>query len=197
MSQDPRPAAPTPLTRDELERLRARDPDALGRFFERYVDHVFGLAHRLLGDREAAQDLTQEVFLKVYRAASQLDPGRDPTPWVTAITCNACRDVWRSGAYRMGRRSDSIEDDPSVSGRLAPGTNDPERDAIAGERERIVQEALQEMPPQLREVIVLHDWQGLDHREIASLLGIGHAAARKRYSRALGALAARLDGRLS
>lgn len=197
MSQVPRSGDTAPLTRDELERLRTRDPDALGRFFERYVGHVYGLVHRLLGDREAAEDVTQEVFLKVYRAAAQMDPGRDPTPWVTAIACNACRDVWRSGAYRMRRRSDSIEDDPGAAARLVGVAGDPERDALASERERIVQDALGRLPAPLREAVVLHDWQGLDHREIAELLGIGHAAARKRYSRALAALGRLLEGRLA
>ena len=82
----------------ELERVRARDPEALAAFFERYVDRVFGLVYRLLGDRTLAEDMTQDVFLKVHRAAHQLDPRRDPRPWIMTIAHNACRDLWRSAA---------------------------------------------------------------------------------------------------
>ena len=164
--------------------------------FERHFDQVFGLVFRLLGDRAAAEDITQDVFLKVHRAAHQLDASRDPGPWLTAIAYNACRDLWRSGGYRLARRSASIEGDPSLPERLSAGGNEPERDALAAERERLVQEAVALLPPPLRALVVLHDYQGLSHPEIAKLLGLNHSAARKRYSRALAALAPLIKDRL-
>src|SRR4029077_12114053 len=99
---------PEPPSSEELERVRARDRDALGRFFERYFDLVFGIALRLLGSREGAEDLTQEVFFKVQRAADQIDPRRDPAPWLTTIVYNACRDIWRSRGDRLPRRGQSL-----------------------------------------------------------------------------------------
>jgi len=184
------PLAPPPgLSRDLLERARARDPEALAAFFERYFDRVYGLVYRLLGERAAAEDMTQEVFLKVHRAIDRLDPDRDPGPWLTTIATNACRDLWRSGAYRIGRRSGSIEGDPIVAERLSRGTNDPERDLLAREREELVRNAVLRLPEPLREAVVLYDYQGLSHQEIAEIMGLNHAAARKRYSRALTALA--------
>ena len=173
----------------ELERMRARDPEALAAFFERYVDRVYGLACRLLGDRTLAEDMTQEVFLKVHRAAHQLDPSRDPGPWLMTITHNACRDLWRSNAWKLTRRAVSLDGDSPVAATLSRGTNDPERALLADERERLVQEALLKLPEPLRAAIVLHDYQGMGHDEIAAATGIHHAAARKRYSRALAALA--------
>src|SRR5262249_21006961 len=138
------------------------------------------------------EDASQEVFYKVYRAAARLDPARDPAPWIAAIAYNACRDLWRSVPQRIARHSGSIEDDPGLAATLTRGTNDPERDTLARERERLVQQAIGELPEQLRAPVVLHDYQGLSHQEIAELLGIEHAAARKRYSRALAALGERL-----
>jgi RNA polymerase sigma-70 factor (ECF subfamily) len=193
IESDERPRHRPPPSRAVLEELRLRDPAAMGAFFEHYFDLVFGLVFHLLADRTAAEDVTQEVFYKVYRAAHQLDPTRDPAPWLTAIAYNACRDLWRSGTHRMGLRSASIDDDPAVAERLTHGTNDPERDTLANERERRVQEAVAELPEPLRTTIVLHDYQGLSHQEIAKLLEIEHAAARKRYSRALAALAGLLQ----
>ena len=184
-----KPPLRPPLERAVLERVRQREPDAMGDFFEHYVDMVFGLVLRLLGDRTAAEDVTQEVFYKVHRAAHQLDTARDPAPWLTAIAYNACRDVWRSAAYRMTQRSGSIEDETGPAARLASGTADPEHELLRGERERLVREAIGRLPEQLRTPIVLYDYQGLSHQQIASVLNIQHAAARKRYSRALAALA--------
>ncbi|HEY2955619.1 MAG TPA: RNA polymerase sigma factor [Candidatus Eisenbacteria bacterium] len=178
---------PAPPPREELERLRARDPEALGAFFERYFDRVYGLVYHLLGERAAAEDATQEVFLKVHRAASQLDASRDPAPWLAAIAYNTCRDIWRSGAYRMRRRSASIEQDPAVAMRLSHG-DDPEQAALRTERERLVREAIARLPEPMRAAVLLYDYHGLSHQEIAEAMGVGHAAARKRYSRALAAL---------
>ena len=186
-------AAPS---RAEIEAVRARDAAALGRFFERYVNRVFGLTLRLVGERALAEDITQEVFLRVHRAAHTLDPERDPGPWVMTIAHNLCRDVWRSGAYRMGRQSESLDGDPAAAERLSSGINQPERDHERSERERVVQDALLALPEHLRAVIVLHDYEGLGHEEIARSLGIEHAAARKRYSRALAALAGLLEGKV-
>ncbi len=189
------PATVSASDRAQLERVRSRDPEALGWFYDQYLDLVFGLAWRLLGDRTRAEDVASEVFLKVHRAADRLDPARDPAPWLTTITTNVCRDLWRSGAYRMSARAADI-DDPAAAATLSSGRNDPEADTLSNERERLVQAALLELPEPLRTVIVLHDYQGLDHREVADTLHIAHDAARKRYSRALAALEQKLRGRL-
>jgi len=190
------PGMVPPLPREVLERVRQRDPEALGAFYDRYVDRVFALALRLLGNRAAAEDITAEVFLKVHRAAPQLDASRDPAPWLATIATNACRDLWRSGADRMQRRSDSLEDTAGLADRLGAGDDGPERDALARERERLVQQAITELPEPLRVAVVLHDYEGLDHLEVAKLTGIEHAAARKRYSRALEALGRKLKEKL-
>jgi RNA polymerase sigma-70 factor (ECF subfamily) len=188
---------PPPLTREQLEGVRRRDPAALGELFERYFDQVYGVVHRLIGDRPAAEDVTQEVFLKVHRAAHQLDPSRDPGPWLMTIATNACRDLWRSGAWRMSRRSASVEDDPVAASKLVSASENPERGMIAAERERLVQDAIARLPEPLRVSIVLHDYQGLSHQEVATITGVHHAAARKRYSRAIAALGAQLRGVLA
>jgi RNA polymerase sigma-70 factor (ECF subfamily) len=176
------------MTREVLEGVRRRDPAALGRFYELTFDPIYALAFRLLGERSAAEDLTQEVYLRVYRAAERLDPGRDPLPWLRTIAANLARDRWRSFAGKVASRSVSIDDRPGVGATLANGRATPEARTLAEERDRLVQEALGRLPPELREVVVLRDYEGLGHAEIARIVGATHAAVRKRYSRALAQL---------
>jgi len=178
-----------PVTAETLARVRKRDPQAMALFFECYFDRVYGLACRLLGDRTSAEDVTQDVFQKVHRAAHQLDASRDPGPWLMTITHNACRDFWRSRAYKLARKSRSLEDTEGLAEMLpSPGEN-PEETAGRRERARRVQEAILDLPEELRAVVVLHDYQGLGHEEIAKMIGATHVGTRKRYSRALTRLA--------
>lgn len=185
-----------PPPREELVLVRDADPEALGRFFDRYFPMVFGLVARLLGSRSAAEDAAQDVFLKAYRAIDRLDVDRDPGPWLTTIAYNVCRDRWRSSAGRMDRHSASVDDRPELAHRLRDERPDPQAELLATERERMVQQALLELPVAAREVIVLHDYEGLAHDRIAEMLDSSHAAIRKRYSRAVKALGEILRGRL-
>jgi RNA polymerase sigma-70 factor (ECF subfamily) len=185
-----------PPPHDELVRVRDGDHEAMGRFFDRYFPMIFGLVARLLSSRSAAEDATQDVFLKVYRAIDRLDPERDPGPWLTTIAYNVCRDRWRSAAGRMDRQSSSVDDRPELAHHLRDTGPDPQDELLADERERIVQQALTELPEAAREVIVLHDYEGIPHDRIAEMLGASHAAIRKRYSRAVKSLGEILKGRL-
>lgn len=188
----PRRSPIAPPAREELVRLRQRDPAAMESFFDRYFERIYALAHRMMGDREQAEEVTQDVFLRVNRGIERLDPDRDPGPWLTAIVCNACREVWRGAHHRALKRSVSLDDveDWHAEHPRAQGT--PETSALEAERREVVRGALRELPETLREVVVLYDYEGMSHKEIAVALGASHAAVRKRYSRALAALATAL-----
>jgi RNA polymerase sigma-70 factor (ECF subfamily) len=183
------------LHRDLREGVRRRDRDALAAFYDRYFEEVYGLAFRLLGDRESAEDVAQDVFVKVHRAAERLDAGRDPLPWLAAIVWNTCRDRWRSGPHRMGMRSTDVTM-PAVAATLSADGDDPAQQLLLSEREQLVQGALGELPEGLRAVVVMHEYAGLDLQQVAHALGVSHAAARKRHSRALERLGELLRGRL-
>ncbi|HET9950761.1 MAG TPA: RNA polymerase sigma factor [Candidatus Eisenbacteria bacterium] len=178
------PGSPSVL----LEGVRRRDPASLDAFFEQHFERVYSLVARLLGNRAAAEDAAQEVFLKIHRAAHTIDPARDPGPWVATIAANVCRDIWRSSPYRMGRKSDSIDDTPGLADRLKSGAANPEEDALAAERARLVREAVMELKDDYREVVVLRDYDGRSYEEIAAMAGANETAVRKRYSRALAEL---------
>lgn len=181
------------LARASLERVRAREPEALAAFFTTYFDRVYALVYRLLGDRARAEDAVSDVFLKVHRAAGRLDPERDPMPWLVTIASNVCKDLWRSGTEKLHRGAVPI-DDPSLRESLTTGANDPEEGLVRGERQQAVRRAIQALPDDLRDSVLLFDYAGESHEEIAAALGITHDAARKRHSRALAALGRALGG---
>ncbi len=187
-----RTQTPAPSVLD-LEGVRRRDPEALAAFFERHFDRVYGLVYRLLGDRHLAQDATQEVFLKLHRAAHTVDPHRDPGPWVTTIAYNVCRDIWRSGAFRLSRQAVSLDDPSHGDGAFASPAADPERDLIATERRERVQAAIRMLKEPLRVAVVLREYEGLSYERIAEVTGTSPVAARKRYSRGLAELGKLLE----
>jgi RNA polymerase sigma-70 factor (ECF subfamily) len=194
LSEAPHPPSSSPtrgrpsLSKETLEGVRRREQDALGELFEAYADNLFSLAYRLLGDRTAAEDVTQNVFLKVHRAAHQLDPDRDPGPWLTTITHNLCREHWRSWSYKLGRRSRSFEDAPDVAGALRDDGKDPEAEVLSTERGERLQRAILRLPESMRTVVLLHDYRDFTHEEIARIVDASPAAVRKRYSRGLALL---------
>jgi RNA polymerase sigma-70 factor (ECF subfamily) len=177
-----------------LDAVRRRDPEALGEFFESYFDRLYNVAYRLVGNRAQAEDVLQEVFLKVHRAAHQLDPERDPGPWLATLTRNACRELWRRRKRRLDRHARSLDTGAPVQETLATEGRGPEAETLRSERNRMIADALMKLPFVLREVVVLREYHGLSHREVASVLGARDATVRKRYSRALAELRQHLKG---
>ena len=177
-----------------LQGVQRGDSEALGEFFEHYFNRIYGLAYRLLGERAAAEDATQDVFYKVQKAAHKLDPSRDPTPWLITITVNTCRSLWRSVSHRMSVRSIELDSEAPGSVQLADAGRDPEQQLMSAERELEVQTAINRLPEGLKTVVLLRDYEGMDHLEIADVLQISHDAVRKRYSRALAELGESLKG---
>jgi RNA polymerase sigma-70 factor (ECF subfamily) len=173
--------------------LARREPLALARFFDAYFERVYAYLHRLLADPHLAEDLAQEVFLQVHRALASYDPSRDPRPWLFTIATNKLRDHWRSRAAQAGREELPLEAEelgeraawfdsapPAVSG----------EEALAAE----VRAAIEALPEGLRAAVSLRVHEGLSFEDIGRILGRNEVAARKRYSRGLAALRARLGG---
>ena len=178
----------SPLTPADLEKVRARDPEALGLLFDVCFGRVYNLAYRLMGQEAAAQDITQEVFLRVHRAAHQLDPTRDPVPWLMTITTNLCREQWRSRQGRQDKATASLDADPDRTRDVPSAAAAPDADLVEADRRRLLEDGLARLPDAMREVVVLHDLQGLSHEQIAHMMDEAATAVRKRYSRALARL---------
>lgn len=176
------PPAPATLLSDEalMERVRADELDCLAGLFERYQGPLFGFLARLAGgDRDVAQDLTQNVFVRVLRYRASYQPGQPFRAWVYQLA----RHVW-ADYYQRQRPSADLEEveKTAAHGRAAQAQR------AATDQHESLHEALNLLPPAQREVLLLHRFQGFDYAEIGEQLGCTAGAARVKAHRALDAL---------
>lgn len=146
---------------------------------------VYGIAWRLLGRVEDAQDAAQEVFLRLYRSIARIDPGRPLAPWLDRVTVNVCRDLGRRRKRRQRLSSVSLDEIQQEHGAEPedPAAG-PERRAGSREEHRWLLDALATLPEKERAAIVLRDLQGLPTAEVAEALGSSPVTVRTQISRA-------------
>ena len=173
------------LDRDVVEGFRAGKDDAVRALYRHYGRLVYTVAYRILNDRQLAEDATQQAFLQAWRASSTFDPDRDMAPWLATITRRVAIDLQRS---ENRRPSTSLEvasvDDPALV------TLPPSEEAVWETWQ--VRAAIDELPPEEREVVRLQHLQGHTHTEIAEKLGVPLGTVKSRSSRAHQHLAHRL-----
>jgi len=170
--------------RSLLERIRHGDTEAAGELFEQYSPALLRFSDRLLSDRGAAEEVTQEVFVKVITRAHQYDGRADVSSWLFAIAANACRDRRRRDRRAMVVPLEAVAE-PAQKGEGV------ESRLLARERRGAVREALESLSEEQREALVLARYHGLPYSEIASVLGISVGAVKTRIFRAVETLKAR------
>ncbi len=163
-----------------VERHRCGDLHAFDEVYERFSEMVYNLAMRLSGNREEAADLTQEIFLRIYRHLGSFGGRSTLKTWVFRIAVNHCRD-------RLSRHvppMQSIDDDYEEGGiPVADPARGPEELAVAADEGRRVTECLAYLPQVFREAVVLRDLEGLSYEEIAEVLGVRVGTVRSRIAR--------------
>jgi RNA polymerase sigma-70 factor (ECF subfamily) len=155
-----------PLETDQalIARIEARDADALARLYDRHATRLLGLAERILGGGGEAEEVVQEVFLYVWRAAASFDPARGSAlAWLLVATRSRAIDRLRARRPASSRGELRRLDDVPES--AAPG--DVELDSAAREWESLCLAAIGELPPEQRRVLELAYFEGLTHTEIA------------------------------
>ena len=177
---------------DFLLRCREGDEASWRELVARHARKVFGLAYRFTGRVDEAEDLTQEVFIKVYQTLERYDAGVGSFgSWLMAVARNQSIDRYRRCRQEHQRR---VEDPEAVD--LAPsGDESALRSLEREERVRLVHRGLRALPSELREVLVLFDLQGVPYDEIAETLGIPLGTVKSRINRGRLELAKRLRGR--
>jgi RNA polymerase sigma-70 factor (ECF subfamily) len=150
---------------------------------------VYALCYRFTGSGSEAQDLTQEVFLRVFRTIKSFhsDEGSFAT-WLARVTRNLLIDHYRR--TRQERVTDSIEEQLPMLEQVGAGAPERPDHALAGrEASEILQATLQKLSPDLREAVILRDLQEMEYREIAAVLAIPEGTVKSRINRGRAELA--------
>jgi RNA polymerase sigma-70 factor (ECF subfamily) len=150
----------------------------------RHTRRVYNLCYRFTGQPQEAEDLTQEVFLRVYRTlASYKATHGGFTTWMTSVTRNLLIDHYRR--TKKDRVTSSLDEEATMAkleGK-ASAARRPDQIAVAGELSMQVQHALGRLSPDLREAVILRDLQGLDYREIQVVLAVPEGTVKSRINR--------------
>ena len=146
--------------------------EALAALYDRYAGAVFAMALRIVADREVAEEVTQEIFLRVWRHAASYDPKRGKvTTWMLGLTHNLAIDQVRR--RRTQARPMPVDDDgEAMTADVPDPAVDVEAEVWGAERGRVLAAALQDLPPPQREVIEHAYFRGLTQVEIAARVGI-------------------------
>ncbi|MBI3932846.1 MAG: sigma-70 family RNA polymerase sigma factor [Acidobacteria bacterium] len=177
---------------DLLLRCRRGDETAWREVVARYTRRVFAVAYRFTGRVDAAEDLTQEIFVKVYQSLDGFrESGGSFGAWLLTVARHQAIDDYRRRREELRRQ---VEDPAMLEGLRAPGDS-PLRSLERDERVRFVHRGLRALPAELREPVVLCDLEGLSYDEIAKTLGLPLGTVKSRINRGRLELAKRLLGR--
>ncbi len=165
-----------------IYRARQSDPGAFNTLVLAHQQIAYNVAYRILGERDGAEDATQDSFLKAYRKLGQFRGGSFRA-WVLRIVVNTCHDLLRA---RRRHPSCSLGGDGSGDeheGYLPDGGESPEEFVIRGELSDRIQAALGGLPVDQRVVVILHDIEGVTYEEISASTGMPLGTVKSRLSR--------------
>lgn len=172
-----------------IRRCLQRDDHAWRQIVESQHRRVYSLCYRFTGSTSDAEDLTQEVFLKVYRSLNTFDVERGSfQSWMTALARNLLVDHFRRTRAEQTTGSldagwDGSDDMPALIDTVEGYGPDPLQRSITGEVQALVQKALLKVSPELREAVILRDLKDMDYKEIAEVLRIPEGTVKSRISR--------------
>jgi len=150
--------------------------------YERYATDVLRVAYYYLGDRSQAEDVTQDVFVRLLVNQPALEAGKEKA-WLLKVTLNRCRDLWRGAWLKkvvLGHPAFELFPAPDEIGKVAEN--------------QALMEAVHGLPAEFREVVLLHYYQGFNVAEIADMLDIAEGTVSSRLSRARARLKKELKG---
>jgi len=153
-------------------RFQAGDRQAFEELFDRHQQRVLNTVYRFLGDRHRAEDIAQDVFLRIYKAAGSYRPSAQFTTWVYTITRNLCFNEMRRRsrqAVSLSRAARSSDD--GSPGLPDPGAEPPARGVAREELRQRVQQALAQLTPDQRMAVVLYRFQELSYEQVAAVMG--------------------------
>jgi len=183
------------LTAALVRRCIAGDAGAWEELVRQQNRRIYNICYRFTGSSSDAEDLTQEVFIRLYRTMATYEPDKGSfNTWLTTLTRNMLVDHFRR--TRQERLTDSIdaapaadEDAPPLAERIEDVTPSPQARVASKETQKMVQDALQKVSPDLREAVILRDLQDMDYKEIAVALKVPEGTVKSRINRGRAELA--------
>ena len=161
---------------------RPSGPVSFDELYERYATDVLRVAYYYLGNRDMAEDVTQDVFVKLLTNRPSLEEGREKA-WLLKVALNRCRDLWRSSWIKkvvLGHPGFECFPAPDMIGQLAD--------------QQTLSEAVNRLKPEFKEVVLLFYYQGYSVADIAGMLEIAEGTVSSRLSRAREKLQKELKG---
>jgi RNA polymerase sigma-70 factor (ECF subfamily) len=195
LKRTPEQEAEQQATNELVRTCIAGDPQAWQQLVVSQHRRIYAICYRFTGSSSDAEDLTQDVFLKLYNNLASFDTLKGSfQTWITTLTRNLLVDHFRRS--RLDRASDSLdapqgteEDGPSMAERLADPSPSQEHHVAGLELKVKIQAALKQLSPELREAVILRDLEDMDYKEIAQVLQIPEGTVKSRISRGRGELA--------
>lgn len=167
-------------------------PEAWNELLRLYASRIYNLAVHFAGSAADAEDLTQEIFLRLYQNLRQYRGDVPLAAWALRLSRNLCIDHYRRA--RRERRSTVVSDEVLQH---MPALDDPQAEAVGRQQLRTVYRALEEMPEDLAEVVLLRDLQGWSLEETAVSLEVPVGTVKSRLHRARLELAERVTAQLA
>lgn len=181
------------LEKKLIKQTMRGDRDAFAQIVELYKDKIFQLAYRMTGNRQEAEDIAQETFLRVYANISQYNEEYKFSTWIYRIATNLCID-------RARKKKADVSLDEEATGttgldwysRVSSTDKSPEETVVTQELQTYVQEAISQLPPKYRSIMILRYLEDLSLQEISELLKMPVTTIKTRIHRGREALRSKL-----
>jgi RNA polymerase sigma-70 factor (ECF subfamily) len=180
--------------RADMERLIAGHDAALNDLMERHATTVFHFLCRMVGSEDDANDLAQETFVRVFRSCKSFRVNEKFSSWLFTIAANLARNHfrWRARHPTLSLDAENAETEQTLGSTLPASSPAPNDEALAAERAAAVRLAVSKLPEDLREAVVLCEWEERSVAEAAMVLETTPKAVESRLYRARGILRERL-----
>lgn len=172
--------------RADMERLQRGHDAALNDLMERHATGVFHFLCRMLNNEDDANDLAQETFVRVFRAKESYRPDQRFSTWLFTIAANLARNQirWRTRHPNVSLNAESAQTEHTLGDTLLSDGPTPKENALATERAAAVRAAVQGLPQDMREAIVLCEWEERSVIDAAVIIGATPKAVESRLYRA-------------